>query len=680
MVIRTVPEQRVWRVGVDIGGTFTDIVATRCGSRDQRTAKVPTHPGDPSTSVSSALDALGLDWSQVVELVLGTTMATNAIVEGELPPVALLTTAGYRDTLEIGRQNRRELYRLDVAPKLPVLVPRDRRLEVNERIGPDGQVVKALTEDEIERSVTAVARLGVSAVAVVLQHSYANGIHEAQLGARLRRIMPFVALSHRTNPEPREFERSSVTVLNAALMPLTVDRLARLEEKVGNHTRLSLFHSAGGMASIDALKERPIALALSGPAAGVAASGRAARELGLAAAISFDMGGTTTDTCLVLDGRPQVSGGRSLAGRPLRQTMVAVESIGAGGGSIARTDGKAIRVGPDSAGADPGPACYGKGGTQPTVTDANLVLGYLDAERRLGGSIRLDPDRARRSVAAIAGTFGVGVEEAALGIRRIANARMARALRRVTVERGVDARRCTLLAFGGAGPMHAVALAREFEIERVVVPQYSSAFSALGCLTAEPSYTEQRAVRMYNTAWDAERLQAICDDITERLAQPLLAGGNELGVLAVRHVALVRYAGQSGTVEVTFAPPCDAMRLGNDFIRGHRELFGFATDEPWELEAVRIQVSAPPAPDQADAVAGPVDRTGDTVKERGLSACWFDAYGSVPTPRYSRDGLSVGDTIEGPAIVEDAWSTIVLDPRSTARADVFGHLHVEVAS
>jgi len=676
MSIAALPEQTVWRVGVDIGGTFTDIVATRGGSGERRTAKVPTHPGDPSACVDAAFSALGLDWNQVVELVLGTTMATNAIVEGELPPVALLTTVGYRDTLEIGRQNRRELYRLDVAPKLPVLVPRDRRIEVDERIGPDGQVVTPLSEDEIERAVAAVAGLGVSAVAVVLQHSYVNGIHEARLGERLRAVVPYVAMSHRTNPEPREFERSSVTVLNAALMPLIVDRLARLEERIGNHTRLRLFHSAGGMASLDAVKERPIALALSGPAAGVAASARAARELGLEAAISFDMGGTTTDACLVLDGLPQVSGGRSLAGRPLRQIMVAVESIGAGGGSIARTDGKAIRVGPDSAGADPGPACYGKGGTQPTVTDANLVLGYLDAERRLGGSIRLDPDRARQSVAAIAGAFGVGPEEAALGIRRIANARMARALRRVTVERGVDARRCTLLAFGGAGPMHAVALAREFEIGRVVVPRYSSAFSALGCLTAELSYTEQRTVRMRNTAWDAARLRAICDDIAERLAKPILASGIGPAVLVVRHVALVRYAGQSGTVEATFVPPCDVAQLGNDFLNRHRELFGFATDEPWELEAMRIEVSAPPVADLADTVDG----AGDAVKERRLSACWFDAHGAVPTPRYSRDALGVGDRIEGPAIVEDAWSTIVLDPGSTAQADGFGHLHVEVAS
>lgn len=673
MVARASSKRSVWKVGIDIGGTFTDVVATRLATGDWRAAKSPSLAGDAEASITAALAAVGLDWADVADLVLGTTMVTNAIVAGDLAPVALVATEGYRDTLEIARQNRRELYRLEVEPKLPPLVPLSRRLEVAERVGPDGRVITPLTDEEIERVAAEVAKLDVSAVAVALQHGYANPMHEARLGKRLRAIVRHVALSHEINPEPREFERTSVTVLAAALMPLTTDQLGRLRRKAGNQTRLSLFHSAGGMASIESVSERPIALALSGPAAGVAAAGGAARELGLEAVISFDMGGTTTDACLVLDGRARIGSGRSLGGRPLRQVMVAVDSIGAGGGSIVRTDGKAVRVGPDSAGAHPGPACYRQGGTAATVTDANLVLGYLGTDRPLGGAIRLDADAARRSLEPVARVFGIGIEQAAIGVRRVVNASMARALRRVTVERGVDARRCTLLAFGGAGPMHAVALAREFGIRRVLVPCFSSTFSALGCLTAEPRYTEQRAVRMRSTDWNRDAIAEICDEIGRRLAAPLLADDASPDRVATRRVALAHYVGQSDTVEVPFTLPADVDRLGEDFRARHRELYGFATDELWELEALRVEVSGRSLVRTATKAA-----SSGAKRETVVSHCWFDAGGPVPTPRHDRAALGVADGIVGPAIIEDDWSTIVLDPGSTARIDGAGHVHVEV--
>jgi N-methylhydantoinase A len=661
-----------WKVGVDIGGTFTDIIAVNAGDGEVRTAKVQSRASDPAASIVAAYGAVGIDWTDVSDLMHGTTMATNAIVEDRLAPVALIATEGFSDTIEIGRQNRRELYRLAVTPKLPPLVPSDRRFEVAERVDTQGRVLMPLTEAEAGRVAMAAKGTGVESVAVSLQHCFANAEHETQLGCRLEADMPYVVLSHRISPEPREYERTNTTVLNAALMPLTAGYLDKLRESAAGETNLHLFHSAGGMASIDAVKDRPLALALSGPAAGVAAAGKIARELELDQAIAFDMGGTTTDTCVVIDGKVQVGSDQRLAERPVRQLMVAVESIGAGGGSIARAAGSAIRVGPDSAGAEPGPACYGLGGDRPTVTDANLTLGYLNTERLLGGTIQLDPELAQGAIREMADDFKMSVHEVALGVYRVANASMARALRRVTVERGVDARACTLIAFGGAGPMHAVALAREFGIARVVVPEFSSVFSALGCLTAELSYAEQHAQRMSSTAWDADAIEATRRQMYDRLAAPLAAAGHDPDTVVARHVALIRYAGQSGTVEVPFAPPVDPGVLGDEFKARHERLYGFVTDEPWELETLRLTLSAPTGTGIVAAAAGKTAANTPAAAE-----CWFDGQGPTPTPRYERDTLPAGWMAEGPAIIEDQWSTTVVPPGATVWTDDAGHIHID---
>ena len=664
-----------WQVGVDIGGTFTDIVAVDAAGGALREAKVKSVAGAPEASLDAALAAVGLDWDAVDDLMHGTTLATNAIVQDRLAPVALIATEGFGDVLAIGRQNRRELYRLDVPPKLPPLVPEALRLEVRERVDGDGAVRIALGDDEAARVTGALAALGVDAVAIALLNAYANPVHEKALAARLDGAVRHVALSHQVNPEAREFERTSATVLNAALMPLTGEYLDKLLDRAGNRTRLHLFHSAGGMASPEAMRDRPLALALSGPAAGVAAAGRAARELAIDHAISFDMGGTTTDVCLIVGGAAQISSNRMLAGRPMRQPMVAVESIGAGGGSIARVEGSAIRVGPASAGADPGPASYGQGGADATVSDANLLLGYLVDDRVLGGTVRLDRALAERAVGAIATAFGVGVDEAALGIFRVANANMARALRRVTVEQGVDARRCVLVAFGGAGPMHAIALARECGIERVVVPRSSSVFSALGCLSADLSYAQQQTVHMASGGWDAARLADLRDPLVERLTAPLLAAGHDAGALTVSDVAMVRYAGQSYAVEVPYAAPAEPERLGADFRAAHRVLYGFDTEEAWELEAIRVTVAAPPR-QSLEAVPEP---SGGTATAHASAPCLFEDAGWLETPRYDRAALGVEQRISGPAIIEDEWSTVVVEPRATAWSDALGHLHIDVA-
>lgn len=664
-----------WIVGVDVGGTFTDVVAMDAASGAVRTAKTLTRTEDPAGGIAAAFRSVRLDLGDVSDLILGTTMATNAIVEGRLARTALIATKGFADTLDIGRQNRRELYRLEVTPRPNPLVARELRLEAAGRLDAEGGEVTALVDKEPARLADAVSKLGAEAVAVCLLHSYVDGEHEHRIGTELRRRTPFVALSHELNPEPREFERMNSTVLNAALMPAVTRYMRHLEEGLDTKTGLHLFHSAGGMAAATSVEARPLSMALSGPAAGVAATARVARQLSLPAAIAFDMGGTTTDVSVVVEGKVQIGSNHRLAGYPIRQMMVGVESIGAGGGSIARVEHNAVRVGPDSAGSDPGPACYGLGGTRPTVTDANLLLGYLDPERLLGGTVKLDSTQASAALMPVAGAFAISLHEAALGVHRIANANMARALRRVTVESGVDARSCTLIAFGGAGPMHAVAMAREFGIRRVVVPQFSSAFSALGCLAADMRYAEQRSMRMPALRWDQRRLAAHVDTMAGRLAEPLLKAGHKRSSLVVEVVGLVRYREQSDTVEVPFMAPYDAALIGTAFKANHHRLYGFATDEPWDLDALRVTVSAGSG---HQFNAGTAAQNKAPAGASRTAQCWFEGYRhAIPAPAYDRSRLAADQRVEGPAIIEDEWSTVVVPPGAVAWADEYANLQID---
>ena len=665
-----------WQAGVDMGGTFTDVVARNAASGESRTAKVRTDTQDRIAGIRAALEAVGLNWEDVDDLVLGTTMATNAIVEEKLAEVALIATGGFSDTLEIGRQNRLHLYRLDLPPKIAPQVPAERRFEVAERMSHHGDVLIPLDAGSARDAVSGAAGSGAQAVAVALLHAYANPSHEEVLGQALAGHIPYVALSSHVNPEAREYERTATTVLSASLMPLVAGYLDGLEVAKPGRSRLHLFHSAGGMASPEALRDLPLGLALSGPAAGVAAAGRIAAELDIEHAISFDMGGTTTDVCLITDGKAEVDSDRRIAGRPLRQAMVAVETIGAGGGSIAKLDHGALTVGPESAGADPGPACYGRGGTQPTVTDANLLLGYMDPDRLLGGEIHLDPGLAREAVAPLAAEMETSVEEAALGILRVANANMTRALGRVTVERGIDGRVCTLAAFGGAGPMHAVEVARAFGISKVVVPAFSSVFSALGCVAAEKSYSQQQTIRMASGEWDAVRVAQAHENLRKKLSAPLIAAGHGPGDHHIETVAGVRYSGQSYAVEIPAPALDDAAALGDAFRALHERLYGFSTAEPWELVTLRLTVSVR----HSGSFAGDSGPESSKSVAAAEGRAWFGPKGPVTTPRFGRGGLAAGTRLAGPAIVEDEWSTIVLPPGSDVTPDSWGHLHIDVGA
>jgi N-methylhydantoinase A len=656
----------LWEIGTDIGGTFTDIIAIRRDSAETRMAKVPSRPAAPVDAMLEAIAAVGLRKADIKRFIHGTTRVTNAIVEERLPKVALVATAGFEDVLEIARYRRRDLYRLEIPPKSKALVPPELCFGLAERLDHEGRVLQALTEQELDRLVVWLKQSGVKSVAVALLHAYANPAHERMVGERLKDIVPHVSLSHEVNPEAREYERTSSTVFNAAAMPIAAEYLGELEERLPLGSGLQVFHSAGAMVPISAVKRRPLVMALSGPAAGVSASVTVARQLGTSRMLTFDMGGTTTDVCLVVDGQAEMADGRMLGDRPLRQPMLAVHSIGAGGGSIVRHGPGGLTVGPESAGSEPGPACYGRGGSAPTITDANALLGYLNPETRLGDKIGLDVAAAERVIAPIADALGLGLIQTALGIVRVANATMARALRRVAVERGIDGRDCTLLAFGGGGPMHAAGLAELYGITTIVVPNASSAFSALGCLTADFSFLQQQTLRAALNGIDLARVSQRIENLIAQAAEPLIANGVARETIDIELVALMRYAAQNDAIPVPFTLPLDSARLESDFLDRHRELFGYATAESCIIESVRVQ-----ARQRSTAMVG---RAVTVVRQAstGWRTCSFDGAVEVRTAVVDRAALP--DVVHGPAIIEDAWSTIVVPPGWRARADAGGHL------
>ncbi|MET0967705.1 MAG: hydantoinase/oxoprolinase family protein [Tardiphaga sp.] len=664
---------QIWEIGTDIGGTFTDIIAIRRDTAETRIAKVPSRPHAPVQAMLEAIEAVGLRKAQVKRFIHGTTRITNAIVEERLPPVALVATRGFEDVLEIARYRRRDLYRLDIAPKAKSLVPRELCFPLAERLDHHGEVLTPLADAEIDRLIAWLKQTGVQSVAVSLLHAYANPVHEKMLAERLKDVVPHVSLSHEVNPEAREYERTSSTVFNAAAMPIAVEYLSELEARLPLGAGLQVFHSAGAMIPIAAVKRRPLVMAMSGPAAGVSASVSIARQLQKPRVLTFDMGGTTTDVCLIVDGQAEMTDGKLLGDRPLRQPMLAVHSIGAGGGSIVRAGSGGLSVGPESAGSEPGPACYGRGGTRPTITDANALLGYLNPATKLGDRIGIDLDAAARVIAPIAQGLGMSLTETALGIIRVANATMARALRRVTVERGIDGRDCALLAFGGGGPMHGAGLADLYGITDIVVPAASSAFSALGCLTADFSFLQQQTLRVALNGIDIAKVSARIDAMVELTLEPLVANAIPRASIAIELTALMRYAAQSDAIPVPFALPIDPALLQQKFLAKHQELYGYATGEPCVIESVRVQARQPSTTEVARPGADTRRTDFDPRK------CSFDNAHDVMTAVIDRGTLST--VVMGPAIIEDAWSTVVVPPGWQAVPDVSGHLHMtKVAS
>jgi N-methylhydantoinase A len=663
------------RVGVDVGGTFTDLVAWDAATGRTSTLKVPTTPDNPAGGVLDGLAGVGRIAGPCGSLAHGTTLVTNAIVERRVGAVGLVTTRGFRDVLEIGRMSRPHLYRLDLPAKPEPLVPRRLRAEVAERVGADGTVLAALDLGELPVTIERFRREGVESVAVCLLHAYANPTHEQALRLALAPHFPYVSVSSEINAEFREYERACTTVLNAAVMPLAAryvdDLVARLAARVGA-VPLHLLHSAGGMMSVDAARARPLTMAMSGPAAGVAAAAHLARALGLPRVLAFDMGGTTTDVCLIADGVPETARQRKLGDYPVRLPAVAVESIGAGGGSVAWVDATGgLKVGPRSAGAVPGPACYGLGGAEATVSDANLLLGYLNPERIYGGSIRLDRARAEAALEPLRRRLGLSLLEAAHAVVEVANANMQRALRLVSVQRGYDLRDFTLIAYGGAGPVHAGALAREAGIARIVVPAHSGAFSALGCLVSPLRYDAVQTHRMRLEAWDAKLVADRLRGLEGQCLAPLLDEGYAVDRVQLRPSVDLRYSGQNYELEIEHGDgSAEALRAA--FERRHRQLYGYATGE--SVECVNLRMMAQVVRDDfslpALAVAGPAGPA-------GTMRAYFRDAGLVDLARYERGALPAGQVVAGPALIEDAWSTTLVYPGQRCWADRLGNLLIE---
>src|SRR6476659_6783595 len=505
-------------LGVDVGGTFTDAVLLDGGAI--HTAKVPTTPGEESAGVMAAIEKVlrraGAGAAQVEAFSHGMTVGTNALLEERGARTALIATSGFADLLEIGRQDRPELYRL-CAPKPAPLVEQELRFEAVERAGPEG-VIEPLAPEEPERVARAVRESGAESVAVCLLFSYLDPAHERRIAEHLRRELPdvHVSASHEVLPLFREYERCSTTTIDAYLSPLLGRYLSRLGEAAteGGLPRPLVMQSSGGVAKAEEAARAGAWSVLSGPAGGAVGAGLLARACGDGNALGLDMGGTSCDVCVVEGGEVRRTDSRRIGGRVIQLPMVDIHTVGAGGGSVGwRDPGGALRVGPRSAGAEPGPACYGRGGTEPTVTDANLVLGHLSADVPLAGDVALDADAAHAAVGRLADALGLDVRECAEGIVRVANAEMVRALRVMTVERGIDPRHFALLAFGGAGPLHAAAIAQELGMTRILVPRASGVLSALGLAAADRRADAQRTV----LGDDDANVDALADEVRAAL-------------------------------------------------------------------------------------------------------------------------------------------------------------------
>ncbi len=542
------------RIGIDIGGTFTDFVVYDPASQRIETFKLLSTPGDPALAVLKGLEKIFAEkGTQVATIIHGSTVATNALLERKGAQVALVTTHGFRDVLQIGRQNRPSLYNFFADPS-PALVPSPLRFEIDERVAHTGQILQALNPVQVEILIPALKSKGISAVAVCFLYSFLHPEHEQAVAAQLSSAGFLVSLSSEILPEFREYERTSTTVVNAYVSPVLEKYLSHLEQALDSQTRLRVMQSNGGNISPTEARKFGVRCILSGPAGGVVGCetiGSLIDPAGGFRLIGFDMGGTSTDVSLI-DGKPQVITDAMVSGCPIHIPMLDIHTIGAGGGSIAHVDpGGALRVGPESAGADPGPACYGRGDF-PTVTDANLVLGRLSAEHFLGGQMPLDVLRARAVMSKLAGKLGLTLEQAALGVIAVSNAHMERALRLISVERGHDPRRFTLLSFGGAGGLHAADLARGLGIPSVLVPPLASTLSAFGMLAADVIKDYTLTVMLPGST-PVPDLSARLDVLAERGRREILSEGVSSDRICIECFLDMRYRGQSYELIVPFS-------------------------------------------------------------------------------------------------------------------------------
>jgi N-methylhydantoinase A len=685
-------------VGIDVGGTFTDFVVL--DGAGLRVHKVATTPDDQSRAIVAGLAHLGIDIHQLdpaqqdtVQIVHGMTVATNALLERKGAKTALLTTAGFADLLVIGRQNRPHLYHL-TQTRPPALIEDAWRREVAERVDADGNVLTPLDEAAVTALVHDLAAGGIESLAVVFLFSFRNPSHEHRAAALIRAVLPDlpISLSSAILPEYREFERTATTVINAYVQPLVAGYLRRLAAALGE-SRVRIMQSNGGAIGLAQAAEGAARLVLSGPAGGVVGALDVARQALDGAPphlITFDMGGTSTDVALC-PGTIPTTAESSIGDLPLRLPVIDIHTVGAGGGSVAYLDAAGgLRVGPQSAGARPGPACYGLGGQAATVTDANLILGRLDPQGFLGGGgdVALDVAAARRVVADLGAQLDLSVEATALGIIRIANAVMERALRRVSVEQGYDPRRFTLLPFGGAGPLHACELADALGCREILVPRFPGVLSAYGMLVADVVQDAAQTILLPAAALAQQiapllhAYEPLAAQITARLQQdgiptPTLSAALDL-----------RYAGQSYELTVPLALPPDAQGVQDAtaaFHHAHAQRYGYAMpDEPVTVVTLRVTGRGPGVQPRLPRI--PPTRIGVAAALQGRRSVWFAAEGPQPTPVYARARLVPGHSIAGPAVVLQYDATLLITPGWRAQVDAWGNLrltrtpHMEAAA
>ena len=656
------------RVGVDVGGTFTDLVAAVDGRLV--TAKVPSTPDDQSEGVLRSLETADLDGAGIASLAHGMTVATNALLERRGARTALITTEGFRDVIEIGRQNRPSLY--DLTEDRPsALVSRELRFTVRERMGPDGEV-SPLDEDSLETAVEAVRAAEVESVAVCLLFAFLHPDHERRVGEAVRAALPdaHVSLSSEVLPEFREYERFATTACDAYLAPRVGRYLRHLGERLDDAGAPSplVMQSSGGVIGIDDAADGAAAIVLSGPAGGVVGAAQVAEASGFDDVLSFDMGGTSSDVAAVVGGRVATTTESEVAGVPLKLPMVDIHTVSAGGGSIAWVDeGGAPRVGPHSAGARPGPAAYDLGGEEATVTDANLALGYLADGARLGGEVTLSVERAAAALERMGEPAGLDGLEAALGVVRVANAEMVRALRVITVERGLDPREFALVAFGGAGPMHACALAEELDISSVLVPRAGGVLSALGLAISDVRRDYARPLLAPLAELDLGRvvdgLEALEGQARDDLDQPTCERRADL-----------RYRGQSFELTVDAEDLDDLDELAGRFHSAHERRYGYRLDgEAVELVVLRLTATVrrpKPALEEPEAGGGSPERD---RRQANFDGEWLEV------PVLDRSTMGSGSRVQGPAIVAFAEATCVVRPRWRGEVDAAGTLVLERA-
>ena len=685
----------MFRVSVDVGGTFTDLVALDEETGEILNVKVPSMPKNPEKGVMDALDQYleSRDPASVVMVGHATTIATNALfgqVGLELPKTALITTKGFRDVIEIGRQRRAEVYNL-FFQRPPMLVSRRHRYEVRERVDADGNVLMPLNMADVETALEDMEEEGVESLAIGFINSYVNQSHEETVLRAVRKRLPDVhcTASSLISSGYREYERFSTAVVNSALIPIIdtyISRLARDLKLHGVHAPLYVMQSNGGMARAETVAERPATIVESGPASGVIASAWLGELVGRQEIISFDMGGTTAKAGTIRGSLPEVVQEYEVAGKvhmgrllkgsgyPVMFPFIDLAECSAGGGTIAWADeAEALNVGPISAGAAPGPACYDKGGEDPTITDANLILGRLNPGSLLDGEMKIYPELARRAMEEMAENLGMGVEEAATGVVRIANSMMSKILRIVSVERGFDPRSFALVAFGGAGPMHACALAEELEMGEIVIPPNPGMFSALGLLTADLFHDYSKAMVRRVGEVEAYEVESLFEAMEATGRETLLGEGVDPGAMSFRRQLDLRYLGQSYelSVDIPNGSQTDILQKGVDaFHKRHREIYGYGAEEE-SVELVNVRVRA------IGEIQKPRLRewapTGDTPpSERGV---YFEAPDSwLDTPIYGRGSLAQGTIIDGPAIIEQYDSTTVVYPGWRADVDMYGIL------